>query len=73
MADFCQQCSTEIFGKDFKELANLMPPEKYDAAKGIGCGALCEGCGDYIVVDIDGKCIADWCPKHGSKKDIPGR
>lgn len=61
MADFCTQCSIEHFGKDFKELANLMPAEKYtDEA---GCVTICEGCGETIV-DIDGKCIYKYCEKH---------
>lgn len=53
MADFCQECSIEIFGEDFRELANLgngkeLPP-------GHGWRALCEGCGYMILVDNDGK------------------
>lgn len=64
MGDFCQQCSIEIFGKDFKELANLMPPEKYD--ENHGCVTICEGCWETIV-DIDGKCIYKFCPKHGEQ------
>ena len=65
MADFCQQCSLEMFGMDFRELAELgpkgsvLPPEH-------GWTALCEGCGPTLV-DQDGKCIAAYCPEHGSK------
>ena len=65
MADFCQQCSLEMFGMDVRELAELgpkgsvLPPEH-------GWTALCEGCGPTLV-DQDGKCIAAYCPEHGSK------
>lgn len=52
MADFCQECSIEIFGEDFRDLANLgngeLPP-------GHGWSTLCEGCGYVILVDNDGK------------------
>lgn len=65
MADFCQQCSIELFGKDFRELAELMPKENY--TDDAGCGTLCEGCGP-TVVDFDGKCVAAYCEKHGAHK-----
>lgn len=65
MADFCKQCSLEIFGKDFGELANLAvgPLEA-----GHGWQALCEDCG-WTVVDEEGRCIADDCLKHHGKED----
>lgn len=56
MADFCKECSERMFGKDFGDLANLLPPEMYTHE--IGAGALCEGCG-YIVVDIHGRRMDD--------------
>lgn len=56
MADFCKQCSERMFGRDCRDLANLMPPENYTADE--GAGALCECCG-YIVVDVDGKRMSD--------------
>ena len=37
MADFCQRCSIDIFGEDFKELANL-------CKEGEVVSAICEGC-----------------------------
>lgn len=52
MADFCKECSIEMFGKDFGDLADLLDPEEY--TEDIGALALCESCGP-IVVDIDGK------------------
>ena len=63
MADFCKQCSIEIFGEDYKELANLGP--KYGLMPGEGWTAICEGCG-YIVVSQDGTCIAEDCVRHGT-------
>ena len=47
MADFCKECSEELFGEDFGDLAKIALPdgEAY---------VLCEGCG-YIVVDREGK------------------
>lgn len=65
MADFCKQCSEEMFGKDFRDLAELMNKEEY--TEGFGAAALCEGCGD-IVVDYNGVCVCDWCEKHGERK-----
>jgi hypothetical protein len=59
MADFCKQCSLDIFGEDFGELANLGPvPEAYYAV-------LCEGCVE-AVVNIKGECRSHTClKKHG--------
>lgn len=63
MADFCKQCSLEIFQDDFRELAGLGygTPLK----PGMGWTALCEGCGPTLV-DDDGACISPHCDKkHG--------
>ena len=62
MADFCKQCSLEIFLEDFGDLRGLgdgtpLPP-------GHGWSALCENCGP-IVVDDEGNCISDNCDTHG--------
>lgn len=62
MADFCKQCSLEMFNKDFGDLAHL---GKTPPPADMGFSALCEGCGPTIV-DWDGVCIAKWCPLHGS-------
>ena len=63
MADFCHLCSTEGFGEDFCELANLSTPE--DTRKGKYCVVICEGCGP-IQVDHEGNCISSDCyEKHG--------
>ena len=61
MADFCKQCSEELFGEDFKELANLLPAEQYSDT--IGAIGICEGC-EGMVFDINGKCVDHSCSKH---------
>jgi len=68
MADFCKQCSMEIFGEDFGDMANLGKLESGDLEKlkrGEGWSVLCEDCGS-IVVNEEGECIAEWCKKHGA-------
>jgi hypothetical protein len=67
MADFCLQCSDELFGKDFEELAGLTTPEAW--AEGKAAVVLCEGCGP-IQVDPGGRCVSVDCPKHGAKGDL---
>jgi hypothetical protein len=63
MADFCHQCSIELFGEDFKQLAGLGDGSKLEPD--YGWPALCEGCGPTIV-DDEGKCLyADCMRKHG--------
>lgn len=55
MADFCKQCSIDLFGEDFKELAG----------EGRRMG-LCEGCG-IVIVDPEGECVDPYCKVHGTK------
>lgn len=63
MADFCKQCSIDVFGEDFGDMAGISKPE--DTAKGFYAGVLCEDCG-YIQVDHLGNCITHGSqPKHG--------
>ena len=69
MADFCRQCSVDVFGEDFKELAGLSTPE--DTAKGLYCTVICEGCG-FIQVDHEGNCVSDDCLEHGHKEPSKG-
>ena len=58
MADFCKQCSLEIFGEDLRDLADIT--SKSDWQMGYSRLVLCEGCGP-IQVDPDGNCINDDC------------
>lgn len=51
MADFCKECSINMFGQDFKELAFEGDPDEFRAA-------LCESCG-YIYVNRDGIKLPD--------------
>ncbi len=61
MADFCKQCSLDIFGIDFVELANITP--EADFKEGYAASVLCEGCG-AIRVDPDGKCLSNCLKNH---------
>lgn len=58
MSEFCRDCSIATFGSDFREFAQLLPPEAYCNEKGKEMGALvlCECCGP-VVVDINGRRI----------------
>jgi hypothetical protein len=67
MADFCKQCSAELFGGDFNDLSGLITKEDVD--KGYYMPALCEGCGP-TGVDHDGMCLNPGCLKHGHKSDV---
>lgn len=58
MADFCKQCSTELFGEDSKDLADLST--KQDDIDKLYCCVLCEGCG-HIQVDSTGECVSSDC------------
>jgi hypothetical protein len=42
MADFCKECSIELFGYDAKELASLCEVDEY-------VHVMCEGCGPIMV------------------------
>jgi len=64
VADYCQQCSIELFGEDHRELAGL-GPEGQTLEPGYGWSVLCEGCGPTLV-DDDGKCIAKCDLNHAS-------
>jgi hypothetical protein len=65
MADFCTQCSIELFSEDFGDLKGLLKEEK--TQKGLVVRCICEGCG-FIEVDHTGKCVAKYCEMHGDKK-----
>lgn len=64
MADFCKQCSIEMFGKDHRELAHDNDPPLESEH---GYVDLCENCG-WTLVDNDGACIYPYCPIHGEKE-----
>lgn len=60
MADFCRQCSIDLFGEDFEDLAGLSTPA--DTKKEMYCTVICEGCG-YVQVDHAGNCVSKDCLK----------
>ncbi|RLE97818.1 MAG: hypothetical protein DRJ63_08600 [Thermoprotei archaeon] len=62
MAEFCKQCSLELYGEDTKDLANLLTAK--EVKQKFNVVALCEGCG-YTLVDNTGTCVAIDCEKHG--------
>lgn len=62
MADFCKQCSIDLNGEDFGDLAGITSKE--GSANGFYCVVLCEGCG-AIQVDHEGNCISKDCAKSG--------
>ena len=64
MADFCKQCSEEIFGEDFCELISLVSLAQ--TREGLYALALCEGCG-HIQVDHEGACVTKDCLKEHGK------
>jgi hypothetical protein len=66
MADFCKQCSIEMFNEDHRELAGLGDGTTLEPDH--GWQALCEGCGPTMVND-EGECVMWSCPKHGKDKD----
>lgn len=65
MADFCKQCSEEVLGEDFGDLAGITQP--HDTERGLYVEVLCEGCGP-TEVDHTGKCVSSHCMKeHGNE------
>jgi len=63
MADFCRQCSHDMFGQDTGDLANISKVE--DTNKGLYALVICEGCG-LIQVDHTGSCVSEDCyANHG--------
>ncbi|NOR27652.1 MAG: hypothetical protein GQ540_03875 [Lutibacter sp.] len=61
MAEFCKQCSIDMFGKDFGDFKYMGNGEKLK--EGCGWQVLCEGCGPTFV-DDEGVCIYPYCEKH---------
>ena len=58
MADFCRNCSLNMFDKDFQELADIST--EADTESGIYAVVLCESCGP-IQVDHRGVCVTSDC------------
>lgn len=64
MADFCEQCTEDLFGsKEPNDLSGLVTAAQ--SKEGLYANVLCEGCG-YTMVDHKGKCVSKHCFKgHG--------
>lgn len=80
MADFCVQCSIEMFGVGSDQSAIQLDSKLIDQRHGdlsglsteehtrqrLYCVALCEGCG-FIQVDHTGRCVSPDCLfQHGN-------
>ena len=66
MADFCKQCSEELFGFDGKDLRGLITVKEWEDKLDIQ--VICEGCG-VTRVDPEGACISTTCKEeHGIPK-----
>jgi len=68
MANFCKQCSIEIWGEDTRDLAGITDEKTW--AEGKAAVVICEDCG-FIQVDPDGSCISDDCLKQHGKTMTP--
>jgi hypothetical protein len=62
MADFCRQCSIEMWGEDSGDLAFLGGAAP-TLQPGFGYPAVCEGCGFICVTDY-GECMGNCLRKH---------
>lgn len=54
MATYCQDCSLDLFGRDFGDFAGITTPD--ETRQGIYTGVICESC-DSIEVDHTGRRI----------------
>lgn len=66
MADFCKQCSIDIFGEDSKDFAGLLADWE-DGPTDALLQVLCEGCG-VTCVDNTSTCMVD-CLEHHCKRE----
>lgn len=64
MADFCKDCSIEMFGKDMQDLAGLTLP-----SPGAMVLTVCESCG-WVWVDKDGKVVKKYNPEEDKEYRI---
>lgn len=64
MAEFCKQCTDELFGPDMKHDFEGLSEES-DTKLDIYAMVLCEGCGNTLVNHL-GECVDPLClKKHG--------
>ena len=68
MADFCKQCTEELFGSDLADNNDMKGAvSERDSALGFMVLVLCEGCGP-IQVNHAGECLSDDCDKNHGKE-----
>lgn len=60
MADFCTQCTKEIYGEADSDFKDLCPPTVDHIL------VLCEGCG-HTHVNREGDCVDPQCARHGKE------
>lgn len=65
MADFCKQCSEDLFSKDYGDMKGLITEERFK--EGYSAYVICEGCGGTFV-DHEGRCISKDCMKMGHEE-----
>lgn len=67
MADFCAQCSVDIWGKDYGDMKGITTERQ--TKDNLFAVVLCEDCGP-CQVDHLGNCVSfDCVKKHGAKFD----
>lgn len=54
MADFCKQCSIDMFGHDCGDLKGITTKEETE--NGRYARVICEGCG-FVLVDHEGNVV----------------
>lgn len=62
MADYCKQCSIDLFGSDRRDLAGITSGR--DWRNGLADVVTCEGCG-VIQIDPEGNCVSRDCECSG--------
>ena len=67
MADFCKQCSIEMWGKDTEDFKGIQTAEH--TSHGIFTHVICEGCG-HTQVNHLGVCVSPDCLERHGKKNL---
>lgn len=70
MADFCAQCTDELFGPDVDNDLSGIITEQDTAGGFVSSVVICEGCGP-IQVDHLGKCVSPDCLGNHAKTSNP--
>jgi len=68
MADFCRQCSFNIWGdENLTDFNNIQTEE--NTKNNLITHVLCEDCGPNCEVDHTGKCVSEFCLKQHGKEN----